>query len=234
CRRSWSRSTRSPRRVSGSTFRQRRRGSSVSKGTNRARLAVREAASRTAERLRAAVSAGLALLGRLEGLAPRRATHALRALRIFKRRRLAPRRRSLVTEILAMQLAVTALIGGGALAGLAWTSSVLIQNNLLLWAHQWAGELNELGAPFYLHDERSALVNVERFVSKYPEIASVTWYRPDGTVLGQLSAHDAAATGGPALAPAQMAELEQLVGTDRPYLLSEAADGSPRYRMAGP
>ena len=250
------------RRGWGSTFLKRRRGSSVSRGTARVRRVVRalgtavrarveaslvvraaaarsgraarDAASRAAAKLRAAASAGLAPLGRLEDLATRRAANALRALRLIGRRRLAPRRRSLVTEILAMQLAVTTLIGGGALAGLAWTSSVLIENNLLHWAHQWAGELNELGAPFYLRDERSALVNVERFISKYPEIASVTWYRPDGTMLGQLSAHGATAGNGPPLSPAQMAELEELVGADRPYLLREAADGSPRYRMAGP
>src|SRR5688572_3607421 len=92
------------------------------------------------------------------------------------------RGRSLITDILLVQFVITGVITAIALAGLTWTSGALIQNNLAYWAEQWAGELNELGAPFYLRDRDEAVLDVERFVEKYPEIRSVTWYRPDGTV----------------------------------------------------
>ena len=48
------------------------------------------------------------------------------------------RSRSLVTEVLGVQLAVAALIGMIALIGLAWTSGSVIRNNLEHWATQWA------------------------------------------------------------------------------------------------
>jgi diguanylate cyclase (GGDEF)-like protein len=149
------------------------------------------------------------------------------------RRRLLGRSRSLVTEILTVQLAVTALIGVGAIAGLAWTASVLIQNNLTHWATQWATELNELGAPFYLHDEAAAFVNVERFVAKYPEIARVTWYRPDGSVLAALADNGARGTA-QSLATEEVDELAALVGRESSFLLTEEPAGPRRFRISGP
>jgi len=92
-------------------------------------------------------------------------------------------RRSLVNEVLAAQLAVAAVVGLIALIGLAWTSGSVIRNNLEHWAAQWAGELNDLGAPFYLSDGGEAVFEIERFIDKYPEIERVTWYRPDGSSL---------------------------------------------------
>ncbi len=94
--------------------------------------------------------------------------------------------RSLVTEVLTAQLAIMAVVGAIALAGLAWTAGSVIRNNLTHWAAQWAAELNEFGAPFYLSDEHEAVLGVERFIAKYPEIDHVTWYRRDGSVLLSL------------------------------------------------
>ena len=61
-------------------------------------------------------------------------------------------RRSLITDILIIQFLITGAITVIALAGLTWTSGAVTENNLTYWAEQWAGELNELGAPFYLRD----------------------------------------------------------------------------------
>ena len=77
-----------------------------------------------------------------------------------------------------MQLAITALGGLIAVAGLAWTSGAVVRDNLEHWAAQWASELNELGAPFYLDDAGAAMLDVERFIAKYPEIERVTLVRP--------------------------------------------------------
>ena len=57
-----------------------------------------------------------------------------------------PRARSLVQEALGVQLAITAIGGLIAVAGLAWTSGAVVRDNLDHWAAQWAAELNELGA----------------------------------------------------------------------------------------
>jgi hypothetical protein len=98
-------------------------------------------------------------------------------------------RRSLITDILTVQFVITGAITVIALAGLTWTSGAVIKNNLAYWAEQWADELNELGAPFYLQNRDGAVLDVERFVEKYPEILSVTWYRPDGSVFTSIPAH---------------------------------------------
>src|SRR5262245_4941695 len=98
--------------------------------------------------------------------------------------------RSLVTDILTVQFAITGAITIIAIAGLAWTSGAVVQNNLNYWAEQWAGELNELGAPFYLRERAEAVLDVERFIQKFPEILRVTWYWPDGSVFTSINKDD--------------------------------------------
>ena len=140
--------------------------------------------------------------------------------------------RSLVTEVLAAQLAIAAIIGVFAIAALAWTSGSVIRNNLEHWASQWAEELNELGAPFY-HDEREAMLGVERFVVKFPEIKRVTWYRPDGSALMSLGPkgveHEPAAP----LAGGVQTLLAAKAGVTPPFLLTENVDRT-RFRLSGP
>jgi len=146
-----------------------------------------------------------------------------------------PRRsRSLVTEVLGVQLAVAALIGVIALIGLAWTSGSVIRNNLEHWATQWASELNELGAPFYLADSTESVLDIERFVAKYPEIERVSWYSPDGRALQSLRESGPAETVVEALDTKSVAELSMLAGAGRPYALTQDAASTQRYRLLGP
>ena len=74
------------------------------------------------------------------------------------------RGRSLVQEVLGLQLAI-ALIGGlMAVAGLAWTSGAVVRDNLQHWAAQWAAELNELGiavAARELHETEPVAIRIE-------------------------------------------------------------------------
>jgi len=142
-------------------------------------------------------------------------------------------RRSLVTDILTVQFIITGAIMLIALAGLTWTSGLVIRNNLSYWAEQWAGELNELGAPFYLRDRDDAVLNVERFVEKYPEIRSVTWYRSDGSVFNSLSKNKSASVTAP-LPAGTIRELSAKAGQSSAYLLREDLDHNRRFRLSGP
>ena len=148
-----------------------------------------------------------------------------------------PRRqrgRSLVQEVLGLQLAV-ALIGGlMAVAGLAWTSGAVVRDNLQHWAAQWASELNELGAPFYLNDAGAAMLDVERFIAKYPEIASVSWYGTDGRALLSLDGDGTTASSVAPLDAATAAALAARAGVDPPYLLTQNVSPGQRYRLSGP
>jgi diguanylate cyclase (GGDEF)-like protein len=140
--------------------------------------------------------------------------------------------RSLVNEVLAAQLAIAAIVGAIALAGLAWTSGSVIRNNLTHWAAQWAAELNELGAPFY-HDEREAVLGVERFVAKYPEIERVTWYRADGTAVMSLDESGVLRDAEEPLTAETQTALAAKAGTTPSYLLTEGGDDR-RFRLSGP
>jgi diguanylate cyclase (GGDEF)-like protein len=148
-----------------------------------------------------------------------------------------PRRtryRSLVRDVLGVQLAITAIGGLIAVAGLAWTSGAVVRDNLEHWAAQWSLELNELGAPFYLDDAAAAMLDVERFIAKYPEIERVSWYGADGRTLLALG------TGGTTLvdtAPLDapiVAELEARAGLQTPFLMTQSLGPGQRYRLSGP
>jgi len=193
-----------------------------------------------------AAAAGAAITGLRSRLATSkaRATSAARDFRrsarsVFTRFRRTGRvrkprrRRSLITHILTLQLAIVTSVGLLSLGGLYWTSRTVIDENLGHWATQWAGELNELGAPFYVSESNEALLNVERFISKFPEIQDVDWYAPDGAVLFSLGRGPAATDALP-LDAATVARLAAAAGTESPYSLTEDPDSPLEYRLAGP
>jgi len=143
-------------------------------------------------------------------------------------------RRSLITDILTIQFVITGGITLIALAGLVWTSGLVIRDNLTDWAEQWATELNELGAPFYMRDRGEAVLDVERFVKKYPEIHSVTWYKPDGMVFTAIDKNGPLDGAGSPLPKKVVDELSSKVGRNPPYLLRENLEGNRRFRLSGP
>ena len=133
-----------------------------------------------------------------------------------------------------MQLAITAIGGLIAVAGLAWTSGAVVRDNLEHWAAQWASELNELGAPFYLNDAGAAMLDVERFIAKYPEIERVNWYGTDGRSLLSLGGDGTTLIDAEALDAATAAELAARAGLIPPYLLTQNVSPGQRYRLSGP
>ena len=144
------------------------------------------------------------------------------------------RGRSLVQEVLGLQLAIAAIGGLIAVAGLAWTSGAVVRDNLEHWAAQWASELNELGAPFYLNDAGAAMLDVERFIAKYPEIERVTWYDPDGSALLSLGGDGTTLVDADALDSETAGELAARAGVEPPYLLTQNVSPGQRYRLSGP
>ena len=144
------------------------------------------------------------------------------------------RGRSLVQEVLGAQLAIAAIGGLIAVAGLAWTSGAVVRDNLEHWAAQWASELNELGAPFYLDDAGAAVLDVERFIAKYPEIERVSWYDTNGRPLLSLDGDGATLVDTAALDSVTATELAARAGIEPPYLLTEGVSPGQRYRLSGP
>jgi len=143
-------------------------------------------------------------------------------------------RRSLITDILSLQFVITSAITVIALAGLTWTSQGVIYNNLTYWAEQWAAELNELGAPLYLRNRGDAVLDVERFTEKYPEIDSVTWYRPDGSVFASINKNGPMNSVALPLPGGVIAELSAKAGVSPAYLLRQDIERNRRFRLSGP
>jgi hypothetical protein len=90
------------------------------------------------------------------------------------------RRRSLAGEILALQLAFTAIIGLFAFASVRWISDWMIEDNTRQWSEQWIARLDELGMPLYVSDDAEKYLRVENYANQYPEISSIRYYSAAG------------------------------------------------------
>jgi len=126
-------------------------------------------------------------------------------------------RRTLVAEILSMQMILTACAGGFAIAGLYWSANNLLVDNVERWALQWVGELQELGAPLYLDDPVDAFIEVERFANRYPELVRVTYYNAAGDVVNVVhSRGDDLPYTNARLGEQTLASLQSRAGSGRP------------------
>ncbi len=91
-------------------------------------------------------------------------------------------RRTLVGELLATQLVFAAVLGLVAVVSVWSVSDWVVRHNLATWARQWIEELDSLGSALYLSDEPDRYLQVEHYAAKFPEIAFVRYYDPDGKV----------------------------------------------------
>ncbi|HWM29827.1 MAG TPA: EAL domain-containing protein [Woeseiaceae bacterium] len=143
-------------------------------------------------------------------------------------------KRVLIHEILSLQLAITAVIGALAIAGLYWGGQWVLQENYGRWALQWTEELNELGAPLYLEEDGEVILRLESFIARYPEINRVTYYFEDGTPLhsiGNLLDDSEPARSLPAAA---LDEVAQLVGSETPYLIDSGIFDAHTFEILAP
>jgi diguanylate cyclase (GGDEF)-like protein len=132
--------------------------------------------------------------------------------------------RTLVSEILSLQMLLTALAGVLAIAGLFWTSERLLLSNVNRWALQWVDDVQELGAPLYVGDSENALLNVERFVDRYPELTRVAYFDADG--VSRKVIHGAERRSDQSVAPfsSDFDSLRMLAGRDDAYVLRDGAN----------
>lgn len=143
-------------------------------------------------------------------------------------------KRVLVHEILSLQLIITAVIGVMAIAGLYWGGQWVLQDTYSRWALQWTEDLNELGAPLYLQDNNEAILRLESFIAKYPEIDKVVFYYEGGTVLRAIANDDGQSEQVKTLPAARLGELAALTGTDRPYVIDSSFFDARSFRIYAP
>ena len=141
---------------------------------------------------------------------------------------------SLVNDILSLQLVITAAIGVFSLAGLAWTSQAITDENLSRWATRWTSQLNELGAPLYVADPDLTILNIERFVAAYPEIAQVDWYSPEGIQQFSVTQEGYTPASLSATLPAEViAEIRGSSSGNASRLLNAEENSSGHYQLVG-
>jgi len=109
----------------------------------------------------------------------------------------------------------------------------VLQDNYSRWALQWTEELNELGSPLYLSDDSEALLRVESFVKKYPEIGRVAYFRPDGAPLFSIDG-DTSLDPPARLTESTLEEARELIGNDQPYLLLSSIANPREFEILAP
>lgn len=153
--------------------------------------------------------------------------------RYFRRRRALTTKRMLVNEILSIQVISAAFIGGLAVAGLYWGGQWVLQDSYSRWAVQWTEELNELGSPLYLADDNEALLRLESFVQRYPEIRTVSYYDKDGLALYSINNAEIIETAAN-LSEDRVADVGEVVGSDNPYLMESGLLDPRQFEIVAP
>jgi diguanylate cyclase (GGDEF)-like protein len=153
--------------------------------------------------------------------------------RMLQRLRAPSSKRVLVHEILWIQILSAGIVGAFAIGALYWGGQWVLQDNYSRWALQWTEELNELGSPLYLSDDSEALLRVESFVKKYPEIGRVAYFRPDGRPLFSIDG-EIPMDPPTRLTESTLEEARELVGSDHPYLLQSSIMNPREFEILAP
>ncbi len=153
--------------------------------------------------------------------------------RYFRRRRALTTKRMLVNEILSIQVISAAFIGALAVASLYWGGQWVLQDSYSRWAVQWTEELNELGSPLYLSEDSEALLRLESFVERYPEIRTVSYYDRNGLALYSINNDEVVQTA-TNLHEDRVAEVRALVGADDPYLMESGLLDPRQFEIVAP
>ena len=143
-------------------------------------------------------------------------------------------KRGLINEILSLQIFITAIIGSLAIAGLYWGGQWVLKDNYSRWAMQWTEELNELGAPLYMPNDDEAILRLESFIDKYPEIDRVSYYNDDGSNMFSIQN---GGDGEPQTVPigsSLVAQLAELVGAEAPYIVDSSFLDARTFEIYAP
>lgn len=152
---------------------------------------------------------------------------------LIRRRKPAAGGRLLVNDILSIQVLSVALIGILAVASLYWGGQWVLQENYSRWALQWTDELNELGSPLFLTDDGEALLRLESFVERYPEIDRVAYYAPNGSAIFSIDG-DVEADAVSDLSQRALRRAVERIGSDEPYLITAGILNPQRFEILAP
>ena len=143
------------------------------------------------------------------------------------------RTRSLIGEILALQLVFAAIVVMLALGGLWWASSWLVEDNIRKWSEQWILTLDELGMPLYVSADEDKYLRIEDYIKKFPEISYVRFYSTSGEPI-YTEAPNQTDLGIPPLHPSFLESIAKTHDKDKRYLIDTLLRDSPLVRISKP
>jgi diguanylate cyclase (GGDEF)-like protein len=145
------------------------------------------------------------------------------------------RTRSIVGDILTLQLVFATLLGLLAIGGLWVISNAVIQDNLEEWAQTWVKDLGELGAPLYQFKDDERFLRVESYAQKFPEIAFVRYYTRNGEILFATTSRTSQQSS--ALPPLKRDQLDRLRATADshiPFMVDTSMETRSLIRVSAP
>ncbi len=140
-------------------------------------------------------------------------------------------KRTLVRAVLVSQLAFAALVGVIAIGCLWWVSNWVVRDNLDDWAIRWVGEMESLGSGFYVDTNDERFLELERYLSRFPEIQYVRYYDVDGEVIYLESGVETPSMY-PQLAAAELETLSAAVADPEGYVMDLTLEPLVRISQA--
>lgn len=142
-------------------------------------------------------------------------------------------RRSLIGEILALQLIFAGVVGALAVAGLWWASNAVLDENARKWGEQWLDSLDGLGMPLYVSNDAEKYRDIEQYVSQNQEIFFVRYYSDAGEPI--FSEYPRGIDPGIApLAPETLAEMAKRPANQQRYSVETVFQEIPIVRISKP
>ena len=99
---------------------------------------------------------------------------------------------------------------------------------------QWTEELNELGAPLFLPNDDEAILRLESFIDKYPEIDRVSYYTVDGSILFSIENGGNVEPRTEPIGATRVGELSGLVGAEAPYIVDSGFLDARAFEILAP
>ncbi len=91
--------------------------------------------------------------------------------------------RTLVQEMLIVQLVFAAFVGAIAIGCVWWVVNWVVRDNLDDWAQRWIVEMESLGTGLYLDETDERFLELENYLVRFPEILYVRYYDSAGQIL---------------------------------------------------
>lgn len=84
--------------------------------------------------------------------------------------------RSLIKDMLLIQLVFAAAVGLIALASVWGISKGVVRDNAERWSSRWMAELTSLGAGLFLRDDATTVIALRGYLDRYDELLYIRYY----------------------------------------------------------